>query len=104
MKEIDMNQLPVFYLVHIHTAKTDYYALRDSLENAQEELFQHAQGNWSTQFPGVERPKSKIEVIKLYYQAVQDTVYTHVIDIESEGNWVMEDSSQSNLVPFTLEK
>ena len=102
--EVDLNQPRILYLVHIHTPKMDHYAVRDSLENAQEELFQYAQGNWSIQFPGVERPKSKTEVINRYFQAVQDTVCPHVIDIESEGNWVMEDSSLSNLIPFILEK
>jgi hypothetical protein len=76
----------------------DYYALRNSLENAQEEVFEHAQGNWSTQFPGVERPSSKTEVVERYYQAVHNIVYAHVIDIESEGNWVMETPYQSNPV------
>jgi hypothetical protein len=91
----------VFFLVHIHTSKMDYYALRDSLENAQEEVFQHAQGNWTTQFPGVERPSSKTEVVERYYQAVRNSVYFHVIDIEPEGNWVMEDINQPNVVPKT---
>ena len=83
----------VLYLVHIHTHNIDHYALRDSLENAQEEVFQFAQGRWSIQFPGVERPASKAEVIERYYQAVRDDVYMHVIDISPEGNWVMEDVS-----------
>ena len=96
-----MQTEPVFYLVHIHTPKMDYYALRDSLENAQEEVFQHAQGDWSTQFPGVERPSSKTEVVERYYHAVLNSVYVHVIDIESEGNLVMEDTFQSNVVPKT---
>jgi hypothetical protein len=63
-----------------------------------EEVFIHAQGEWSTQFPGVEIPKSKTDIVKQYYQAVRDSVYVHIIDIESEGNWVMEDSTQSNTV------
>jgi hypothetical protein len=91
-----MKTTPVFYIVHIHTPKSDYYALRDSREDAIEEVFQHAQGDWLTQFPGVERPNSKTEVIERYYQAVRDSVYFHIIDIESEGNWVMEDSNKSN--------
>ena len=86
-----MQSAPVFYLVHIHTPKMDYYALRDSLENAQEEVLLHAQGNWTTQFPGVERPSDKNEVVERYYQAIRNSVYFHVIDIESEGNWIMED-------------
>ena len=90
----------VFFLVHIHTPKMDYYALRDSPEKAQEEVFQHAQGEWSTQFPGVERPSSKAEVVERYYQAVHDSVYVHIIDIESEGNWVMEETYQPNVVPY----
>jgi hypothetical protein len=56
-----MQSEPVFYIVHIHTPKMDYYALRDSLENAQEEVFLHAQSEWRDQFPGVERPISKVE-------------------------------------------
>jgi hypothetical protein len=79
----------VYYLVHIHTPETDYYALRDSLENAEEEVFQHAQAYWSTQFPGIERPTSKTLVIAKYYQAVRESVYFRIVDIESEGNWVM---------------
>ena len=86
----------VFYLVHIHTPKMDYYSLRNSLENAQEEVFQHAQGDWSTQFPGAERPSSKTEVVERYYQAVRNSVYVHVIDISSEGNGVMECTYQPN--------
>ncbi len=93
-----MQSKPVFYLVHIHTPKMDYYDLRDSLENAQEEVFQHAQGNWLTQFPGEDRPSSKTEVVERYYQAASNSVYVHVIDIESEGNWVMEGIYQSSLV------
>ncbi len=89
----------VFFLVHIHTPKMDHYALRDSFENAQEEVFQYAQGDWSTQFPGVERPISNTEVVERYYQAVSNSVYFHIIDIESEGNWVMEDTYQPNVVP-----
>jgi hypothetical protein len=84
-------QPEVLYIVHIHTPNMDQYALRDSLENAQEEVFQYAQGKWSTQFPGVKRPPSKSEVIKRYYQAVSKDVYVHLIDISSEGNWVMEE-------------
>jgi hypothetical protein len=94
-----MKSIPVFYLVHIHTPKMDNYALRDSLENAREEVYIHALGEWSTQFPGVEMPKSKTEIAEQYYLAVRDSVYVHIIDIESEGNWVMEDSNQSNAVP-----
>jgi hypothetical protein len=90
-----MQSEPILYLVHIHTPKMDYYALRNSLENAQEEVFQHAQGDWSTHFPGVERPNSKIEVVERYYQTVRNDVYFHIIDIEPERNWVMEDVNQN---------
>ena len=71
----------------------DHYALRGSLENAQEEVFEFAQGNWSIQFPGIPRPESKKDVIEQYYQAVHDNVYVHIIDISPEGNWVMEELS-----------
>lgn len=81
----------VFYLVHIHTPSMDHYALRDSFDNAQEEIFQFAQDRWSHQFPGIQRPESKSEVIERYYQAVKNGIYAHVLDITSEGNWVMED-------------
>jgi hypothetical protein len=94
-----MQSTPVFYLIHIHTPKTDYYALRDSLKNAKEEVFQHAQANWSTQFLGVERPNSKKEVIERYFAAVHGNVYYHVVDIESEGNWVMEYTKLSDVTP-----
>ncbi len=80
----------ILYLVHIHTPDMDHYALRDSPENAREEVFQFAQENWYQQFPGVERPASKDEVIKKYYQSVHKDIYFHVVDISSEGNWVME--------------
>jgi hypothetical protein len=93
-----MQSEPVFYIVHIHTPKMDYYALRDSLENAQEEVFLHAQSEWRDQFPGVERPISKVETAERYFQAVRDSVYFHIVDIESEGNWVMDDSNQSNSI------
>jgi hypothetical protein len=86
-------QTEVLYLVHIHTHNMDHYALRDSLENAQEEVFQFAQGCWSTQFTGVERPAAKTEVIERYYRAVSNDVYVHLVDISPEGNWVMEDVS-----------
>ncbi len=81
------------YLVHIHTKNMDHYALRNSLENAQEEIFQYAQSNWSVQFPGIDRPSSKLEVIEQYYRAVQNEVYAHLVDISPEGNWVMEEVS-----------
>lgn len=86
-----MEAKPLYYLVHIHTQYMDYYALRNSLENAQEEVFLYAQSNWSTQFPGIERPSDKTETVDLFYEAVGDGVYFHLIDIESDGNWVMED-------------
>lgn len=86
-----MTTTKILFLVHIHTPNIDHYAIRDSLKNAEEEVFQYAQGYWSTQFPGIERPSSKTEVIERYYRAVRDSVYFHIVDIENEGNWVMED-------------
>jgi len=83
----------VFYLVHIHTHNMDHYALRDSLEDAQEEVFEFAQGRWSLQFPGVEKPAFKSDMVDRYFQAVHNDVYVHVIDISPEGKWVMENVS-----------
>jgi hypothetical protein len=57
-------QTDIYYLVHIHTPSMDHYALRGSLENAQEEVFEFAQGNWSIKFPGIPRPASKAVVIE----------------------------------------
>ncbi len=86
-------QTAIFYLVHIHSRNMDHYALRDSLENAREEVFQYAQSNWSIQFPDVERPASKAEVVERYFQAIRDDTYVHLVDITPEGNWVMEEIS-----------
>ncbi len=87
-------QTEILYLVHIHTRNMDHYALRNSLEGAQEEVFQYAQGNWSIQFPGVDRPTSKAEVVERYYHAVRNDEYVHILDISPEGNWVMEEISK----------